>query len=100
MGNYGLIILTSVVGKILDSIVKDEISEYLEVCGKTVQSQYGFVKGRSCMTNLLEVFDELTSRLYKGEPMDVIYLDFKKIIDNMLHRRLLSKITAHVVRGK
>eukprot|EP00061_Rhincodon_typus_P004803 g23467.t1 len=30
-GNYRLISLTSVIGKILESIVKDEISEYLEV---------------------------------------------------------------------
>eukprot|EP00061_Rhincodon_typus_P013097 g39262.t1 len=30
-GNYRLISLTSVVGKIMESIVKDEISEYLEV---------------------------------------------------------------------
>eukprot|EP00061_Rhincodon_typus_P002561 g17890.t1 len=29
--NYRLISLTSVVGKVLDSIVKDEISEYLEL---------------------------------------------------------------------
>eukprot|EP00061_Rhincodon_typus_P002390 g17428.t1 len=39
MENYRPIILTSVVGKILKSIVKDEISEYLEVYGKVGQSQ-------------------------------------------------------------
>eukprot|EP00061_Rhincodon_typus_P003876 g21191.t1 len=31
--------------------------------------------------------------------MDVIYLDFKKAFDKVLHRRLLSKIRSHGVRG-
>eukprot|EP00061_Rhincodon_typus_P002372 g17362.t1 len=97
--NYRPISLTSVVGKILESIVKDEISKYLEVHGKIAQSQHGFIKGRSCLTNLSEFF-EVMSRLDKGEPMDVIYLDFKKAFDEVLHRRLLSKIRAHGVRGK
>eukprot|EP00061_Rhincodon_typus_P008756 g31647.t1 len=30
--NYGLVFLTSVVDNILESIIKDEIAEYLEVC--------------------------------------------------------------------
>eukprot|EP00061_Rhincodon_typus_P005455 g24986.t1 len=33
---------------------------------------------RSCLTILLECFEEVTSRLDQGEPLDVIYLDFKK----------------------
>eukprot|EP00061_Rhincodon_typus_P001408 g14719.t1 len=79
--NHRPIRLTSVVGKILESTVKDEISEYLEVFGKIEQSQHGFIKGRSCLTNLLEFFEEVTSRVDRGEPMDVIYLDFKKAFD-------------------
>eukprot|EP00061_Rhincodon_typus_P001862 g15989.t1 len=79
--NYGPISLTSVIGKILESIVKDEISEYLEVHGKVEQNQHGFIKERSCLTNLLEFFEEAMSRLDQAKPMDVIYLDFKKTFD-------------------
>eukprot|EP00061_Rhincodon_typus_P011435 g36434.t1 len=70
--NYRPISLTSVIDKIMDSVVKDEISEYLEVHGKTGQ---------------LEFFEEVMSRLYQVEPMDVIYLDFKKAFDKVPHRR-------------
>eukprot|EP00061_Rhincodon_typus_P002297 g17118.t1 len=87
--NYRPISLTSVVGKILEPIVKDEISEYLEMHGKIGQSQDGFIKGRSCWTNLLEFFEEVMSRVDQGEPMDVIYLDFKKAFDKEPHWRLL-----------
>eukprot|EP00061_Rhincodon_typus_P015711 g43540.t1 len=83
MGNYRPISLTLVIGKILESIVKNEISEYLEVHGKIEQTQHGFIKGNSCLTNLLEFFEEVMSRLDHGEPMDVIYLDFQKAFDKV-----------------
>eukprot|EP00061_Rhincodon_typus_P008764 g31662.t1 len=67
-GNYRPISLTSVIAKILESIVKDEIAEYLEVH---------------------EFYEEVMSRLELGEPMDVIYLDFQKAFDKVPHRRLL-----------
>ena len=63
-------------------------------------SQHGFVKGRSCLTNLLEFFEEVTRKLDKGESVDVIYLDFQKAFDKALHRRLLKKLKAHGVKGK
>eukprot|EP00061_Rhincodon_typus_P012852 g38853.t1 len=75
----------------LEPIVKDEISEYLEVHSKIGQSQYGFINGRSCLTNLLEFFEEVTSRLDKGEPIEVTYSDFQKDFDKVQHKRLLSK---------
>ena len=76
MGNYRPVSLTSVIDKILESIIKDEIAEYLEVHDKTGLNQHGFVNGRSCLTNSLEFFEEVTRKLDKGEPVDVIYLDF------------------------
>eukprot|EP00061_Rhincodon_typus_P012340 g38009.t1 len=90
-GNYRLSSLTSVFGKILESIGKEDIAEYYELHGKIRQSQYGFIKGRSYLTNLLEFFEEVTSRLEQGEPMDVINLYFQNAFDKVLHRRLLSK---------
>eukprot|EP00061_Rhincodon_typus_P004445 g22598.t1 len=67
----------------------DEIAEYLEVYSKIGQSQHGFIKGRLCLTNLLEFFEEVMSRVDQGEPMDVIYLNSKKAFDKVPRRRLL-----------
>jgi len=36
------------------------------------QSQHGFVKGKSCLINLLEFFEEVTSNEDKGESVDVV----------------------------
>jgi len=62
-------------------------------------NQHGFTKGKWCKTNPLECFEDVTSRVDKGEPVDVVYLDFNKTFDKFTHRRLVSKITAHDIGG-
>ena len=47
------------------------------------------------MTNLLEFTEDVTSRVDKGEPVNVIYLDFQKAFDKVPHKRLSYKIKAH-----
>ena len=40
-------------------------------------SQHGFLKARSCLTNLLCFFEEITKWVDDGSPVDVVYLDFQ-----------------------
>ena len=44
-GNYRPVSLTSVVGKMLESIIKDEITAHLESSNRIGTSQHGFTKG-------------------------------------------------------
>ena len=53
-GNYRPISLTSVVGKVLERLVKEEIMNFLEENNLLSQSQFGFRNGRSCQLQLLE----------------------------------------------
>ena len=62
-------------------------------------SQHGFVSHRSCLTNLLEYLETLTSLLDKGHNIDVFYLDFSKAFDRVPHMRLLAKLQAHGITG-
>ena len=58
-------------------------------------SQHGFLKARSCLTNVLCFFEEITKWVNDGSPVDVIYLDFQKAFDKVPHQRLIFKLKSH-----
>ena len=55
--NYRLKRLTSVPGKILERIIRDEIVNHMTNNTLFSPNQHGFIKGRSCNTNLLEFLE-------------------------------------------
>jgi hypothetical protein len=97
--NYRPVSLTSVVGKLLETLIKENIVEHLEKHGLLKDSQHGFRSGRSCLTNLLDFFESVTSELDDGNCADIIYLDFSKAFDKVPHCRLLKKLEAHGIGG-
>ena len=57
------------------------------------------MRGKSCLTNLLDFYEDVTSAVDRGEPVDAVFLDFQKAFDKVPHKRLLKKIRAHGVGG-
>jgi len=57
--------------------------------------QFGFLKGRSTVLQLLQILDDWTDKLELGGRIDVIYTDFEKAFDKVPHRRLLSKLRSY-----
>ena len=49
------------------------------------KSQHDFLPIRSCLTNLLEFFDDVTNMLDESVPAEVIYLDIYKAFDTIPH---------------
>ena len=64
--NYRPISFTSTVCKVLESIIKEQMTKYLDSNSIVTKCQHGFVAGRSCLTNLLEVFEDWTQCLDEG----------------------------------
>jgi hypothetical protein len=93
-GNYRPVSLTSVPCKILESIIKKQMTKFLEDNKLIKDSQHGFRSNRSCLTNLLEYLDYLTDKLDQKLPVDVIYLDFSKAFDKVPHLRLIRKVSS------
>jgi len=97
--NYRPVSLTVVPHKIFELILTDKIVEHLEKHELIRESQHGFVKKKSCLSNLLVFMEEVTSYLDSGYPVDVIYLDCQKAFDNVPHRCLLMKLQAQGIGG-
>jgi len=90
--NYRPVSLTLVVCKVIESIIKDDMVTLLEDEGSLNPSQHGFMKKRSCLTKLLECFEEWTKALDEGYGIYVIYLDYRKAFHSVPHKRLIMKL--------
>ena len=97
--NYRPVSLTSIIGKILESIIKDPIVNHLSSYQLIHNSQHGFTRGRSCLTNLLEFMEGVTGELDSGNSLNLVYLDFAKAFDKVPYIRLSKKLEAHGISG-
>ena len=98
--NYRPVSLTSLVCKTMESILKDKIVDFLDENDIIRDTQHGFRRGRSCLTNLLEFFDRATESFDKGRQLDVSYLDFSKAFDKVPHKRLCLQLKWHGINTR
>ena len=98
-GNFRPISLTSIPGKVQESLVKDSVVAHLERHELLGNSQHGFRRGRSCVTNLLAFYHTMFETYDRTRAIDVIFLDFKKAFDKVPHVRLMSKVRALGIGG-
>jgi len=61
--NYRPVSLTSQICKLLESLIRHVLVNNLEFNQAIVDSQHGFRKGRSCLTNLLSFLEQLLAWL-------------------------------------
>ena len=92
--------LTCILCKVLEKIFKAKLLEHLTRYRILKDSQHGFTKGRSCLTNILDFLEEVYEKLDEGKAVDVVYLDFAKAFDKVPHSRLAAKLESCGVGGK
>ncbi|GAB0199824.1 mitochondrial enolase superfamily member 1 [Grus japonensis] len=76
--NHRPVSLASVLGKVMEQIILSAITQHVQDNQAIRPSQHGFVKGRSCLTNLISFYDKVTCLADEGKAVDVVYLDFTK----------------------
>ena len=90
--NYRPVSLTSVVCKVLESIIRENIVEHMKSNKLFSDKQFGFISGRSTVLQLISVIDNWTEILDEGGCIDVAYCDFMKAFDKVRHKRLVHKL--------
>ncbi|GAB0175624.1 mitochondrial enolase superfamily member 1 [Grus japonensis] len=99
-GNYRPVSLTLVLKKVMEQIILNAITWHVQDNQVIRSSQHGFMKGRSCLTNLISFYDQVTCLADEGKAVDVFYLDFSKTFDTISHSILLEKLAAHGLDGR
>ena len=61
----------------MERCICNQITEYI---GPLIHPcQYVFLKGKSCTTQLIQVYDDIGKSLDNGGQIDIIYLDCKSL---------------------
>ena len=98
--NYRPISLTSIPCKLMEKLVKDAVISHLVKHDLLSKKQFGFVSGRSTVTQLLNYLDACAEVIADGGVVDSIYFDFSKAFDTVPHKRLSMKMKAYGIEGK
>lgn len=98
--NYRPISLTSIICKLMESLIKDNLLSYLSQNNLIYPKQYGFLPKRSTNTQLLRYFNEISSSVINGCQVDSVYLDYAKAFDSIVYSKLLFKLQKYGVSGK
>ena len=98
-GNYRPISLLSVVSKIFERIIGEQLTAYLEENHLQSPRQFGFKKGHSTSDLLLLLSKNWHDALDAGRPSLVIALDIAGAFDCVWHQGLLAKLQQLGITG-
>ncbi|XP_063208204.1 uncharacterized protein LOC134523321 [Chroicocephalus ridibundus] len=79
----------------MEQIILSAITWHIQDNQVIRPSQHGFMKGRSCSTNLISFYEKVTCLADDGKAVDVVYLDFIKVFDMVSDSILMEKLAAH-----
>ena len=86
--------------KVFERVVRKHMVNYLENNSLLTDKQHGFRSGRSCLTQMLDHFDDIYEGFTRGEDTDSIYLDYAKAFDKVDLNLLVLKLRGYGFHNK
>ncbi|KAK4822594.1 hypothetical protein QYF61_017326 [Mycteria americana] len=68
----------------MKQIILSAITQHVQDNQVNRPSQHAFMKGRSCLTNLISFYDKVTRLVNEGKAVDVAYLNFNTVSHSIL----------------
>ena len=100
VNNYRPISLTCTCCKIMESVIKRQVLNYLLHHNLISKHQHGFLSNHSTCTQLIECTNDWTLAINSHNPVDVAYIDFSKAFDSVCHSKLICKLRSFGIGGK
>lgn len=99
--NYRPISLLPILSKIFEKLIFDSLYQYLTKNNLLVSCQSGFIKGDSCVSQLLSIIHSIHENLDSNPSLDTkgIFLDLSKAFDKVWHKGLIYKLQSYGIRG-
>lgn len=98
--NYRPISLTCVCCKVMEAVIKKQVIDFLLLHNKICKQQHGFLAKHSTCSQLIECVNDWTVALNTKKHADVIYIDFSKAFDSVVHKKLIFKLDCLGIKGK
>ena len=99
VNNYRPISLLPIFSKILEKIMHNRLSTFIEIQGILYESQFGFQKNKSAGHSLVEIIEKIRYCLDHKRYGCGIFIDLKKAFDTVNHAILLRKLEHYGIRN-